>query len=465
MIYKYICLFGIDFSKYDMIDTPLQKSPKAIFFLARSSMNHERSSSLFQQAKAAIPGGVNSPVRAFKSVGADPLFIKRASGCHIFDEDDNTFIDYVGSWGPMIVGHCHPDVIKAVQDTMASGASFGAPTERETILANMVIDAVPSIEMVRMVSSGTEATMSAIRLARGYTGRDKILKFSGCYHGHSDALLVKAGSGAATFGVPDSPGVPADFAKHTLTAEYNSLESVNTLIANNKDAIACIIVEPVAGNMGTVPPREGFLEGLREICTNEGIVLIFDEVMSGFRVAYGGVQELYGVTPDMTTLGKIIGGGLPVGAFGGKRDIMEKLSPSGGIYQAGTLSGNPLAMSAGIATLNILKQPGFYQTLEEKSRAIAEGIAKAAKDAGYPIYSTRVGSMFCAFFSKNEVHDWQTASQCDTKAFAKYFLAMLDEGIYLAPSQFETAFVSAAHSEVDIEKTIAAAAKCFKLIA
>ncbi len=428
-------------------------------------MNHERSSLLFQQAKAAIPGGVNSPVRAFKSVGADPLFINKASGSHIYDEDGNNFIDYVGSWGPMIVGHCHPDIIKAVQDTMASGASFGAPTERETILANMVIDAVPSIEMVRMVSSGTEATMSAIRLARGYTGRDKILKFSGCYHGHSDALLVKAGSGAATFGVPDSPGVPADFAKHTLTAEFNSLESVKTLIANNKDAIACIIVEPVAGNMGTVPPREGFLEGLREICTNEGIILIFDEVMSGFRVAYGGVQELYGVTPDMTTLGKIIGGGLPVGAFGGKREIMEKLSPSGGIYQAGTLSGNPLAMSAGIATLNILKQPGFYKTLEDKSRAVAEGIAKAARDAGYPIYSTRVGSMFCAFFSKGEVFDWPTASQCDTGAFAKYFLAMLDEGIYLAPSQFETAFVSAAHSDDDIEKTIAAAAKCFKQIA
>ncbi len=428
-------------------------------------MNHERSSLLFQQAKAAIPGGVNSPVRAFKSVGADPLFINKASGSHIYDEDGNNFIDYVGSWGPMIVGHCHPDIIKAVQDTMASGASFGAPTERETILANMVIDAVPSIEMVRMVSSGTEATMSAIRLARGYTGRDKILKFSGCYHGHSDALLVKAGSGAATFGVPDSPGVPADFAKHTLTAEFNSLESVKTLIANNKDAIACIIVEPVAGNMGTVPPREGFLEGLREICTNEGIILIFDEVMSGFRVAYGGVQELYGVTPDMTTLGKIIGGGLPVGAFGGKREIMEKLSPSGGIYQAGTLSGNPLAMSAGIATLNILKQPGFYKTLEDKSRAVAEGIAKAARDAGYPIYSTRVGSMFCACFSKGEVFDWPTASQCDTGAFAKYFLAMLDEGIYLAPSQFETAFVSAAHSDDDIEKTIAAAAKCFKQIA
>jgi glutamate-1-semialdehyde 2,1-aminomutase len=428
-------------------------------------MNHERSSLLFQQAKAAIPGGVNSPVRAFKSVGADPLFINKASGCKIYDEDGNIFIDYVGSWGPMIVGHCHPDIIKAVQDTMTSGASFGAPTERETTLANMVIEAVPSIEMVRMVSSGTEATMSAIRLARGCTGRDKILKFSGCYHGHADALLVKAGSGAATFGVPDSLGVPVEVAKLTLTAEFNSLDSVRRLVAQNKNTIACIIVEPVAGNMGTVPPREGFLEGLREICTNEGILLIFDEVMSGFRVAYGGAQELYGVTPDMTTLGKIIGGGLPVGAFGGKRDIMEKLSPSGGVYQAGTLSGNPLAMSAGIATLNILKQPGFYKALEDKSRAVADGIAKAARDAGYPIYSTRVGSMFCAFFSKGDVYDWPTASQCDTSAFAKYFLAMLDEGIYLAPSQFETAFISAAHNEADIEKTIAAAAKCFKLIA
>lgn len=428
-------------------------------------MNHSRSSLLFQQAKAAIPGGVNSPVRAFKSVGADPLFIKRASGSHVYDEDDNDFVDYVGSWGPMIVGHCHPDVIAAVQSTMANGASFGAPTERETTLANMVIAAVPSIEMVRMVSSGTEATMSAIRLARGYTGRDKILKFSGCYHGHADSLLVKAGSGAATFGVPDSPGVPADVARLTLTAEYNSLDSVRKLVADNQDSIACIIVEPLAGNMGTVPAREGFLEGLRQICTNEGIVLIFDEVMSGFRVAYGGVQELCGVTPDMTTLGKIIGGGLPVGAFGGKREIMEKLSPSGGVYQAGTLSGNPLAMSAGIATLKILQQPGFYQKLEEKSRMVAEGIAGAAKTAGYPIYSTRLGSMFCAFFTKGEVYDWTTASRSDTNAFGRYFLAMLNEGIYLAPSQFETAFVSAAHTEADIEKTIAAAAKCFRLLA
>jgi len=428
-------------------------------------MNHERSSALFQYAKAVIPGGVNSPVRAFKSVGADPLFIKKAAGCRITDEDGNSYIDYVGSWGPMIVGHCHPQVVEAVKRTMDDGASFGAPTEREITLARMVIEAVPSIEMVRMVSSGTEATMSAIRLARGYTGRDKILKFSGCYHGHADALLVKAGSGAATFGVPDSPGVPVDFAKHTLTAEYNSLESVKALVAENRDSIACIIVEPVAGNMGTVPPREGFLEGLREICTNEGIVLIFDEVMSGFRVAYGGAQELFGITPDMTTLGKIIGGGLPVGAFGGKREIMEKLSPSGGIYQAGTLSGNPLAMTAGIETLKLLQQPGFYARLEEKSRQVAEGIARAAAAAGYPLYSTRVGSMFCAFFTNGEVRDWPTAAACDTKAFARYFLAMLNEGVYLAPSQFETAFVSAAHSDDDIEKTIAAAAKCFKLIA
>lgn len=428
-------------------------------------MNHTRSSALFQQAKASIPGGVNSPVRAFKSVGADPLFITRASGCHIFDEDNNDFIDYVGSWGPMIAGHCHPDIVAAVKATVESGASFGAPTEREITLANMVIEAVPSIEMVRMVSSGTEATMSAIRLARGYTGRDNILKFSGCYHGHADSLLVKAGSGAATFGVPDSPGVPADFAKHTLTAEYNSLDSVKQLVAENKGTIACIIVEPVAGNMGTVPPREGFLEGLREICSNEGIVLIFDEVMSGFRVAFGGAQQLYSVTPDMTTLGKIIGGGLPVGAFGGKREIMEKLSPSGGIYQAGTLSGNPLAMAAGIATLSILKQPGFYEKLENSSRQISEGIANAARKAGYPIYSTRVGSMFCAFFTKGEVFDWTTAAQCDTKAFATYFLSMLDEGIYLAPSQFETAFVSAAHGQAEIEATIAAAEKSFKRIA
>lgn len=428
-------------------------------------MHHSRSSELFCKATKIIPGGVNSPVRAFKSVGSDPVFIKKAAGSRIFDEDNNSYIDYVGSWGPMILGHCHPQVVDAVKRCVENGASFGAPTELEITLAQMVIDAVPSIEMVRMVSSGTEATMSAIRLARGYTGRDKILKFSGCYHGHADSLLVKAGSGAATFGVPDSPGVPADFAKQTLTAEYNNMDSVKELIAKNAGEVACIIIEPVAGNMGTVPPKPGFLEALREICTNEGIILIFDEVMSGFRVAYGGAQELFGVTPDMTTLGKIIGGGLPVGAFGGKKEIMEKLSPSGGVYQAGTLSGNPLAMTAGIETLKLLQQPGFYKQLEEKGEHLAKGIAKAAKDAGYPIFSTRVGSMFCAFFTKGEVYDWQTAAVCDTKTFARYFNAMLDCGIYLAPSQFETAFVSISHSEADIEETITAARKCFAAIA
>ena len=427
-------------------------------------MENSRSTKLFQQALQSIPGGVNSPVRAFRSVGSDPLFIKRAAGPRIFDEDGNAFIDYVGSWGPMILGHCHPKVVAAVKAAADSGCSFGAPTELEVTLAEMVIAAVPSIEMVRMVSSGTEATMSAIRLARGYTGRDDIMKFSGCYHGHSDALLVKAGSGMATFGVPDSPGVPADFAKHTLTANYNDLDSVRELVAANKGTIACIIVEPVAGNMGTVPPNEGFLEGLRSICTEEGIVLIFDEVMSGFRVAYGGAQEVYGITPDLTTLGKIIGGGLPVGAFGGKKEIMELLSPAGGVYQAGTLSGNPLAMSAGIETLKLLKEPGFYQRLEEKSAFVAQGIAKAAKDAGYPLYSTRVGSMFCAFFSKEPVYDWTSAAKCDTKAFATYFRAMLEEGIYLAPSQFETAFVGISHTEEDLERTVAAAAKCFKAL-
>jgi glutamate-1-semialdehyde 2,1-aminomutase len=427
-------------------------------------MENSRSTQLFRQAVQSIPGGVNSPVRAFRSVGSDPLFIKKAAGPYIYDEDGNCFVDYVGSWGPMILGHCQPQVVAAIKSAVDNGASFGAPTQLEIELAEMVIDAVPSIEMVRMVSSGTEATMSAIRLARGYTGRDNILKFSGCYHGHSDSLLVKAGSGAATFGVPDSPGVPADFAKHTLTAVYNDLESVRALIAANPGSIACIIVEPVAGNMGTVPPREGFLEGLREICSQEGIILIFDEVMSGFRVAYGGAQEVYGVTPDLTTLGKIIGGGLPVGAFGGKKEIMSQLSPAGGIYQAGTLSGNPLAMTAGIQTLKLLKEEGFYRKLEEKSAFVAEGIAKAAKDAGYPIYSTRVGSMFCAFFSKAPVYDWDSAAACDTKAFASYFRGMLEEGIYLAPSQFETAFVGASHSEADLEKTIAAAAKCFKAL-
>lgn len=427
-------------------------------------MKTDRSHALFSRAQEFIPGGVNSPVRAFRSVGSDPLFISKASGSRIYDADGNEFIDYVGSWGPMILGHCPPQVVEAVKRAVERGSSFGAPTELEITLAEMVIKAVPSIEMVRMVSSGTEATMSAIRLARGYTGRDKIIKFSGCYHGHADSLLVKAGSGAATFGVPDSPGVPHDFAKHTLTAQFNDLQSVETLFAENKGDVACIIVEPIAGNMGTIPPREGFLEGLRSLCDREGTILIFDEVMTGFRVAYGGAQELYGVTPDMTTLGKIIGGGLPVGAFGGKKEIMQQLSPSGGVYQAGTLSGNPLAMTAGIETLKLLQAPGFYTSLEEKSRLLTDGVGTAAKAAGYPVFSTRVGSMFCSFFTKGEVYDWATAATCDTAAFAKFFRGMLEEGIYLAPSQFETAFVSITHSDEDIEKTVAAAHKCFKLL-
>jgi glutamate-1-semialdehyde 2,1-aminomutase len=361
----------------------------------------------------------------------------------------------------MIVGHCHPQVVQAVEEALTMGCSFGAPTEREVELAEMVVEAVPSIEMVRMVNSGTEATMSAIRLARAATGRDAIIKFSGCYHGHADSLLVKAGSGAATFGVPDSPGVPADFARHTLIAEFNDLESVQSLVEMNRGEISCIIIEPIAGNMGTVAPEPGFLEGLRTLCDREGIILIFDEVMTGFRVAYGGAQELYGVTPDLTTLGKIIGGGLPVGAFGGKKEIMSLLSPSGGVYQAGTLSGNPLAMSAGIATLRLLQEEGFYRKLDEKTAKLAEGIGRAASAAGCPIHTARVGSMVCVFFTTTEVLGWETASRCDTISFGKYFRSMLDQGIYLAPSQFETAFVSMAHTEDDIERTIEAAQTAF----
>jgi glutamate-1-semialdehyde 2,1-aminomutase len=427
-------------------------------------MKHNRSSQLLEKARRVIPGGVNSPVRAFRSVGGEPLFIERAAGSRICDVDGNEFIDYVGSWGPMIVGHCHPRVVEAVREALEKGSSFGAPTEREVELAEMVREAVPSMEMVRMVSSGTEATMSAIRLARAATGRDGIIKFSGCYHGHGDSLLVKAGSGAATFGVPDSPGVPADFARHTLIAEFNDIGSVRSLLDENRGTVACVIIEPIAGNMGTIPPLPGFLEELRSLCDREGVLLIFDEVMTGFRVAYGGAQELYGVRPDLTTLGKIIGGGLPVGAFGGRREIMELLSPSGGVYQAGTLSGNPLAMAAGIETLRLLREEGFYQRLEQTSARLCEGIRSAAVESGYPVYTTRVGSMFCAFFTEGEVSGWETASRCDTAAFGRYFRAMLEEGIYLAPSQFETGFVSAAHSGEEIDRTVAAARKAFRIL-
>ncbi len=424
-------------------------------------MNHQQSEALFSAARKVIPGGVNSPVRAFKSVGCNPVFIERAAGSKIYDADGNEYIDYIGSWGPMILGHCHPKVVEAIQRTAAFGASFGAPTARETELAELVIKAYPNIEKIRMVSSGTEATMSAIRLARGYTGRDKILKFDGCYHGHADSLLVKAGSGAATFGVPTSPGVPADFAKYTLTANYNDLTDVKGQVAANKGEIACIILEPIAGNMGCVPPQPGFLEGLRELCTAEGIVLIIDEVMTGFRVAFGGAQERYNVRGDLVTLGKIIGGGMPVGAFGGKAEIMACLSPEGGVYQAGTLSGNPLAMSAGIATLKLIQEEGFYQQLEEKAAYLEKGLLEAAGKAPLATCFQRVGAMFCTFFCAGPVVSFADAKASDTGKFSEFFRSMLEQGINLAPSQFEAGFMSIAHTREDLDKTIEAAAKSF----
>jgi len=424
-------------------------------------MQRNKSSEYFEQAKKFIPGGVNSPVRAFSSVGGNPMFIKRASGSRVYDVDGNSYIDYVGSWGPMILGHCHPKVVEAIKTAAASGASFGAPTEGEIELAELVCDAYPNIEQVRMVSSGTEATMSAIRLARGYTGRDKILKFEGCYHGHADSLLVKAGSGMATMGEPTSPGVPADLAKHTLTAIYNNLESVASLLANHQDEIACIIVEPIAGNMGCVPPVPGFLQGLRDLCDQNGIVLIIDEVMTGFRVAYGGAQERFGVRGDLVTLGKIIGGGLPVGAFGGKREIMNHLAPQGDVYQAGTLSGNPLAMSAGIATLKLLKEDGFYDRIEEKSAYLEKGLLEVAAELPLATRWQRVGGMFTLYFSGGPVNNFSNVLKSNTDIFARYFTAMLNAGINLGPSQFESGFMSAAHSQDDLDQTIEAARKAF----
>ena len=424
-------------------------------------MNHSKSAALFTEAQTVIPGGVNSPVRAFKSVGGEPLFIDRAAGSTLYDVDGNAYIDYVGSWGPMILGHSHPKVVEAVCRAAVLGSSFGAPTALEVALASMVRQAYPNMEQVRMVSSGTEATMSAIRLARGYTGRDKILKFEGCYHGHADSLLVKAGSGAATFGVPTSPGVPADFARHTLTASFNDLEQVKALAAAHRGDLAAIILEPVAGNMGCVAPLPGFLEGLRELCDEEGIVLIMDEVMTGFRLAYGGAQERYGVRGDLVCLGKIIGGGLPVGAFGGKREIMQQLAPEGPVYQAGTLSGNPLAMSAGIATLKLLQEPGFYQQLEVKSAYLEAGLREAAEQCAHPTCLQRVGTMFCTYFHPGPVHSFADAAKSDTDTFGRFFRLMLEEGINLAPSQFEAGFMSAAHSQDDLDRTIAAARKAF----
>ena len=427
-------------------------------------MKTTKSQQLFAEALRYIPGGVNSPVRAFKSVGGQPLFIAKAGGAYLWDADGNKFIDYVHSWGPMILGHAPGSVIKAIQRAATRGTSYGAPTELEVRLAKMIGEAVPSMEQVRLVSSGTEAVMSAIRLARGYTKRDKILKFDGCYHGHSDYLLAKAGSGIATLGLPDSPGVPADFAKHTLTASYNDIAAVKRLLEAYAGELACVIVEPVAGNMGVVPPRPEFLPTLRELTRAHGILLIFDEVITGFRVHYGGAQTLYGVTPDLTCLGKIIGGGLPVGAYGGRRDIMQLIAPVGPVYQAGTLSGNPLAVTAGIETLKALKASVVYKKLEAKSAALADGLGKAAKQAGVPFTQTRVGSMLCGFFTNQPVADYASAKRSDTQRYAKFFHGMLERGVYFAPSQFEAAFLSTAHSDADITKTISSAQAVFKTL-
>jgi glutamate-1-semialdehyde 2,1-aminomutase len=420
-------------------------------------MKMSGSEELFARARQVIPGGVNSPVRAFRAVGGQPVFIEHGTGAYLFDVDGNQYIDYVGSWGPLILGHAHPSVVEAVTRAARLGTSFGAPTAAETRLAELVIEAMPSIELVRFVSSGTEATMSALRVARAFTGRSKIVKFAGGYHGHADLLLVAAGSGALTLGTPDSPGVPPSVTADTLVAPYNDIAAVASVFARFPDEIAAVIVEPVAGNMGCVPPAAGFLPGLRDLTAHYGAVLIFDEVMTGFRVAHGGAQSLYGMTPDMTCLGKIVGGGLPAAAYGGKRAILELVSPSGPVYQAGTLSGNPLAMAAGAAQLELLRDPGVYERLETLSKTLAEGIGAAAEGASVPVYQTRVGSMFTTFFTTGQVLDEFSAKKSDTAAFAVYFRSLLEQGVYIAPSQFEAGFLSLAHSDADIERTIQAA--------
>jgi len=416
-----------------------------------------KSEKLWKQAQRYMPGGVNSPVRAFKGVGGSPIFVERGKGSKIWDVDGKQYIDHVCSWGPLILGHADKEVIARLKKVIPQGTSFGIPTERENVLARMVIKAVPSIEKTRLVSSGTEAVMSAIRLARGYTGRSVIIKFEGCYHGHADGLLVKAGSGATTLGVPTSPGVPPEYASCTMTLPYNDIDAVAKACRKHGKKIAAIILEPIAGNMGVVPAVDGFLESLREITEKHGILLIFDEIISGFRVAYGGAQSLYKIKPDLTTLGKIIGGGLPVGAYGGRADIMDHMAPAGPVYQAGTLSGNPLAVEAGIATLEILSRPGTYKKLDRLAAKLGDGLIEAAKMMGVPSYHTRVGSMLCMFFTGAPVNSYSDALKCDTERYGKYFHAMLERGVYLAPSQFEAAFVSLAHTEKDIEKTIRAA--------
>jgi len=418
---------------------------------------------LFVHAQQHIPGGVNSPVRAFRGVGGDPVFVDHAAGAHIYDADGRRYVDYVGSWGPMILGHAHPEVIEAVAAAIHRGLSFGAPTEIESAMADRVCELVPSIELVRMVSSGTEATMSAIRLARGFTGRDKIVKFEGCYHGHSDSLLVKAGSGMLTLGEPSSPGVPAALAEQTITLDYNNSQQVREAFARIGGQVACIIVEPVAGNMNCIPPKEGFLETLREVCDQHGALLIFDEVMTGFRVDLHCAQGHYGITPDLTTLGKVIGGGMPVGAFGGRREIMEQIAPLGPVYQAGTLSGNPVAMSAGLKTLELISRPGFFNELISRVEGLIEGILAQARAAGIPLCANQAGGMFGLFFSDvGEVSDFAGATACDQERFKHFFHGMLERGIYLAPSAFEAGFVSAAHGEAEIQATIDAAGEVFR---
>ncbi|MBV9690929.1 MAG: glutamate-1-semialdehyde 2,1-aminomutase [Ktedonobacteraceae bacterium] len=415
---------------------------------------HTRSYALFQEAQQLLPGGVNSPVRAFRGVGGTPVFIDHAKGAYLYDVDGNRYLDYVQSWGPMILGHAHPTVVEAVVRASERGFSFGAPTQAENVLAHMVMESVPSVAMIRFVNSGTEATMSALRLARAYTGRDKIIKFSGCYHGHADLLLVQAGSGVATMGLPDSPGVPTETTKNTLSVAYNDTAGVEQIFRTYPDAIAAIIVEPVAANMGLVLPQAGFLEQLRALTQHYGALLIFDEVMTGFRIALGGAQERMNIRPDLTCFGKIIGGGLPVGAYGGRRDIMQLVAPAGAMYQAGTLSGNPLAMAAGIATLNELRKPGQYALLEHKSQVLAEGITRAIHDTGSVVRLARIGAMFCLYFCKDAVTDYASAKRADTAHFARFFWRMLEQGVYLPPSQFESCFISLALDDAMLEETV-----------
>lgn len=428
-------------------------------------MNHENSHALFARAQELLPGGVNSPVRAFKSVGGEPFFVERADGAYLYDVDGNRYIDYVGSWGPMIVGHNHPTVRDAVQTAIQNGLSFGAPCAAEVTMAETLIRLVPSCEMVRMVNSGTEATLSAIRLARGATGRSRIVKFEGCYHGHGDSFLVKAGSGMLTLGVPTSPGVPVGLSELTLTLSYNDFEGATQLFEQQGSEIACVIVEPVVGNANCLPPRAGYLQHLRELCTQHGALLIFDEVMTGFRVALGGAQALYGVTPDLNTFGKIIGGGMPVGAYGGRRDLMAQIAPSGPIYQAGTLSGNPVAMAAGLAMLELIQAPGFYERLNAATNTLCDGLEAAAREAGVAVTTTRVGGMFGLFFTDQYVDTYAQAVACDVAAFNRFFHAMLERGVYLAPSAFEAGFLSSAHDSDVIAQTLAAAREAFQVVA